>query len=71
MRLRSQDDLTSLMRLKGMASTRALAAETQLHHSTVHRIHSDPDYRTSLDTATAIASALGVKVERLFRPASD
>jgi DNA-binding XRE family transcriptional regulator len=71
MRLRDRNDLTKLMQLKALDSDRALAAEAELHHSTVHRIHTDPDYLTHLDTATKIADALGVEVERLFAPAGQ
>ena len=71
MRLRDRNDLTKLMQLKALDSDRALAAKAALHHSTVHRIHTDPDYQTHLDTATAIADALGVEVGRLFRPAEQ
>lgn len=65
--LRSQADLTKLMTLKGFNNDRSLAEAAKLHHSTVHRIRTDPDYRTHLDTATALADALGVEVAALFR----
>jgi hypothetical protein len=71
MQLRDRDDLTKLMQLTDLPTDRALAAAAQLHHSTVHRIHTHPDYLTHLDTATAIADALGVAVDKLFRPAGQ
>jgi DNA-binding Xre family transcriptional regulator len=68
MQLRDRDDLTRLMRLKDL-NDRTLAQAAGLHHSTIHRLrHGDRDH-THLDTATAIADALQVSVDRLFRPA--
>jgi transcriptional regulator with XRE-family HTH domain len=68
--LRNADDLTKLMRLKGL-SVRSLAERAQLSRSTVHRLRHDYPAPCHLDTATALAEALGVKVDALFRPAGQ
>jgi DNA-binding XRE family transcriptional regulator len=67
MQLRNREDFARLMRLK-QHNDRTLAAAADLSHTTIYRLrHGDRDY-THLDTATAIADALGVTVEALFRP---
>jgi transcriptional regulator with XRE-family HTH domain len=67
--LRNADDLAKLMRLKGL-SIRTLAEQAQVSRSTIWRIRRLHPASTHLDTATAIAEALNVRVDALFRPAS-
>lgn len=70
MQLRNQDDLSRLMRLKEL-NDRTLGQAAHLHHSTIYKIrHGDRPY-CSRDVAIAIAEALEVSVDRLFRPATQ
>ena len=69
MELRNSEDLARLMRLQ-QHSVRTLAELAGLHRSTIHRLRHDPQAHCNLDTATAIAEALNVAVDALFRPAT-
>lgn len=66
--IRDHSDLEQLMRLKDLPTDRDLARAAGLHHSTVNRIRGGR--HCHLDNATKIADALGVRVDKLFRPES-
>jgi len=68
MELRDRSDLAQLMRLKG-DTVRSLADRAGLSHQTVHRLRNVDHSVCYRDTAIRVSEALGVAVERLFRPA--
>jgi len=67
MQLRDRDDLTRLMRLKQL-NDRTLAQAAHVSHTTIYRLRRGLRLQTHLDTASAIADALGVDVKALFSP---
>jgi transcriptional regulator with XRE-family HTH domain len=70
MELRDPTDLVRLMRLKDL-NDRTLAVAAGLHHTTIYRLRHGIRTQTHLDRATAIADALDVRVDALFRPAGQ
>lgn len=55
------------MRLKQL-SDRTLGQAADIDHTTIYRLRSGKRVKTHLDTASAIADALGVDVKVLFSP---
>jgi transcriptional regulator with XRE-family HTH domain len=68
MELRERADLAQLMRLKG-DTVRSLADRAGLSQQTVHRLRNVDHSVCHRDTAIRVSEALGVALERLFRPA--
>lgn len=70
MQLRNREDLARLMRLKHF-NDRTLAEATGLSHTTIYRLRHGDRPHCHRDRATAIAEALDVEVDALFRPAGQ